>query len=152
MLTKLFTTTPEPGFDRRRIHVHPFRNHRDTLAIIVMTEKNLLIRLRHGEHRLPHLTIPFCLIHFFDQGVFFKNQNILFQRQILAPFPKLLQSPINAGAFCMLAGLVIVPLVSLATKAPDAKLVEDAFSCSNKRVLVPQSEALGDSEDPTYRG
>ena len=71
---------------------------------------------------------------------------------VRSSFPKLLQSPINAGAFCMLAGLVIVPLVSLATQAPDAKLVEDAFSCYNKKVLVPQSEALGDSEDPTYRG
>ena len=64
----------------------------------------------------------------------------------------LLQSPINAGAFCMLAGLLIVPLVSVCTKAPDGTLVEDAFSCYNKKVLVPQSEALGDSEDPTYRG
>ena len=33
-------------------------------------------------------------------------------------FPALLQSPINAGAFCMIAGLVIVPAVSLFTKAP----------------------------------
>ena len=71
---------------------------------------------------------------------------------VRSSFPKLLQSPINAGAFCMLAGLLIVPLVSACTKAPDAKLVEDAFSCYNKKVLVPQSEALGDSEDPTYRG
>src|SRR5699024_7091879 len=30
-------------------------------------------------------------------------------------FPTLLQSPINAGAFCMLAGLIIVPVVSLVT-------------------------------------
>ena len=28
-------------------------------------------------------------------------------------FPVLLQSPINAGVFCMLAGLIIVPVVSL---------------------------------------
>ncbi|MDD6400126.1 MAG: sodium:solute symporter, partial [Lachnospiraceae bacterium] len=32
-----------------------------------------------------------------------------------ASFPTLLQSPINCGAFAMLAGLVIVPLVSLVT-------------------------------------
>ncbi len=61
-------------------------------------------------------------------------------------FPKLLQSPINAGAFCMLAGLVIVPLVSLLSPAPDRALVDDAFSCYDKKVLVRQSEALGDSE------
>ena len=56
----------------------------------------------------------------------------------------LLQSPINAGAFCMLAGLVIVPLVSFVTKAPDKALVEDAFSCYNVKVTVRQTEALGD--------
>ena len=46
----------------------------------------------------------------------------------------------------MLAGLVIVPLVSAFTPAPNKALVEDAFSCYNKKVLVRQTEALGDSE------
>ena len=64
-----------------------------------------------------------------------------------ASFPALLQSPINAGAFCMIAGLVIVPLVSLVTPAPDRNLVDDAFSCYDKRVVVRQSEALGDAEE-----
>lgn len=59
-------------------------------------------------------------------------------------FPALLQSPINAGAFCMLAGLVLVPVVSLFTEKPDSVLVEDAFSCYNTPVVVPQKEALGD--------
>ena len=59
-------------------------------------------------------------------------------------FPPILQSPINAGAFCMLAGLVIVPLVSFVTKAPDKAMVEDAFSCYNVKVTVRQTEALGD--------
>ncbi len=58
----------------------------------------------------------------------------------------LLQSPINAGAFCMLAGLILVPLVSLITPAPDKALVENAFSCYNRQVLVRQTEALGDDE------
>ena len=61
-------------------------------------------------------------------------------------FPPLLQSPINCGAFCMLAGLVIVPAVSLLTPRPDRKLVDDAFSCYEKKVLVRQREALGDPE------
>jgi len=61
-------------------------------------------------------------------------------------FPKLLQSPINAGAFCMLAGLVIVPVVSAFTAAPDKALVEDIFSCYDAKVTVRQSEALGDPE------
>ena len=59
-------------------------------------------------------------------------------------FPVLLRSPINAGAFCMLAGLVLVPLVSAFTAPPDKTLVDDAFSCYDKRVLVRQREALGE--------
>ena len=61
-------------------------------------------------------------------------------------FPAILQSPINAGAFCMLAGMVLVPAVSAATKAPDRALVENAFSCYNRKVLVRQTEALGDEQ------
>ncbi|MCR5825680.1 MAG: sodium:solute symporter family protein [Oscillospiraceae bacterium] len=65
---------------------------------------------------------------------------------VRSSFPKLLQSPINAGAFCMLAGLVIVPVLSLFTPAPDKTLVDNAFSCYDRKVTVRQSEALGDSE------
>ena len=65
---------------------------------------------------------------------------------VRSSFPALLQSPINAGAFCMLAGLVIVPVVSAFTAPPAKALVEDAFSCYDKRVTVRQSEALGDTE------
>ena len=61
-------------------------------------------------------------------------------------FPALLQSPINAGAFCMLAGLIIVPVVSLVTRKPEDALVADAFSCYEQKVLVRQREALGDPE------
>ena len=61
-----------------------------------------------------------------------------------ASFPVLLQSPINAGAFCMIAGLLIVPVVSMFTKKPDSTLVEEAFSCYDKKVLVPQRSALGE--------
>jgi len=63
---------------------------------------------------------------------------------VRASFPTLLQSPINAGAFCMIAGLIIVPVVSLVTPKPDQKLVDDAFSCYEEKVLVPQSQALGE--------
>jgi len=65
---------------------------------------------------------------------------------VKSSFPVLLQSPINAGAFCMIAGLLIVPIVSWFTKKPNKTLVEDAFSCYDKKVLVPQKEALGDKE------
>ena len=61
-------------------------------------------------------------------------------------FPELLRSPINAGAFCMIAGLIIVPVVSLFTARPDRMLVESAFSCYDRRVTVRQKEALSDPE------
>lgn len=61
-------------------------------------------------------------------------------------FPTVLQSPINAGAFCMLAGLVIVPVVSLITPKPDRQLVEESFSCYDQKVLVRQRQALGERE------
>ena len=59
-------------------------------------------------------------------------------------FPTLLQSPINAGVFCMLAGLIIVPVVSLFTKAPDRKHIDHVFSCYDTKVVVPVTEAIGE--------
>lgn len=64
-----------------------------------------------------------------------------------AIFPSILRSPINAGAFCMLAGLIIVPLVSLLTKAPDKESVEKIFACYEHKMLVTAKEAIGESID-----
>lgn len=61
-------------------------------------------------------------------------------KQILPP---IMQNPINCGAIAMLAGLVIVPAVSLFTPKPDQKLVEETFACYNKETVVKQSTALG---------
>ena len=47
-------------------------------------------------------------------------------------FPPILQSPINAGVFCMLVGLIIVPIVSLVSKPPKKEHVEEVFSCYAK--------------------
>ena len=59
-------------------------------------------------------------------------------------FPALLQSPINAGVFCMLAGLIIVPVVSLFTKAPSSEHIDHVFSCYDTKVVVPVTEAIGE--------
>ena len=59
-------------------------------------------------------------------------------------FPTLLQSPINAGVFCMLAGLVIVPIVSLVTKPPKKEHVDSVFSCYDKKVVVSVKDAIGE--------
>jgi SSS family solute:Na+ symporter len=63
---------------------------------------------------------------------------------VRSSFPKLLQSPINAGAFCMLAGLVIVPVVSVFTPKPDKAVVDGSFACYEEKVLVRQRNALSD--------
>ena len=62
-------------------------------------------------------------------------------------FPLILQSPINCGAFAMIGGLVIVPIVSFLTKAPEEKNVEEIFSCYDKKVMVPITEALSEGEE-----
>jgi SSS family solute:Na+ symporter len=35
----------------------------------------------------------------------------------------------------------------LITPKPDRQMVEDSFACYNKKVMVPQSEALADGEE-----
>ena len=60
-------------------------------------------------------------------------------------FPSVLQSPINAGAFCMLAGLVIVPVVSLVTRPPEEKRVERIFACYDRQVTVTVRDSIGEN-------
>ena len=78
--------------------------------------------------------------------VSFLFSTVIMLANILVPsaFPTILRSPINAGAFCMIAGLVLVPVVSLFTPKPDAVLVEESFACYEQKVLVNQKQALGD--------
>ena len=59
-------------------------------------------------------------------------------------FPALLRSPINAGVFCMLAGLLIVPLVSLVTRPPEKEHIDRVFSCYDKKVVVSVTDAIGE--------
>ena len=74
----------------------------------------------------------------------------VFMLAVISPvkgsLPSLLQSPINAGAFCMIVGLVIVPVVSLFTKAPDRKRLEDVFSCYERKVTVTVRDSIGEQE------
>lgn len=58
-------------------------------------------------------------------------------------FPQIIQSPINCGAAAMLAGLLIVPIISLFTPKPDKKLVNDAFACYEEKTQVPKKSSLG---------
>ena len=55
-------------------------------------------------------------------------------------------NPIHAGAIAMLAGLAIVPAVSLFTPKPERALVDGAFACYDRKTVVPQSVALGEED------
>lgn len=57
-------------------------------------------------------------------------------------FTKVIPSPINAGAITMLAGLVVVPVVSLITPKLDSKFVDDIFTCYDETVTVHKKSSL----------
>ena len=59
-------------------------------------------------------------------------------------FPPILQSPINAGVFCMFAGLLLVPVISLFTKPPKQEHIDSVFSCYDKKVLVKVTDSIGE--------
>ena len=65
--------------------------------------------------------------------------NMLFR----SSFPVIMQSPINCGAIAMIAGLILVPLVSLFTKKPDTAFVDACFACYDKTRAVKQKSHLG---------
>ena len=76
---------------------------------------------------------------------FLFSTGIMLLNMVAKPmFPTLLQSPINAGVFCMLAGLVIVPAVSLISKSPKQEHIDHVFSCYDKKVVVPVTDAIGE--------
>jgi len=66
---------------------------------------------------------------------------------ILVPnfFHPMLRSPINAGAFCMIAGLIIVPVVSLITPKLDKDHIEKVFSCYDRMVTVNVTDSIGEA-------
>ena len=57
-------------------------------------------------------------------------------------FTKIIPSPINAGAITMLAGLVIVPVVSAVTPKLDSKFVDEIFTCYDETVTVQKKFSL----------
>ncbi len=52
-------------------------------------------------------------------------------------------SSIRSGAIAMIIGLIIVPVVSLLTKAPEKEMVDDIFSSYENKVTVPKKKNLG---------
>ena len=62
---------------------------------------------------------------------------------VLTMFLHFIASPINAGAITMIAGLILVPIVSAITPKVDKKKVDEMFTCYDKTVVVPETENLG---------
>jgi SSS family solute:Na+ symporter len=55
---------------------------------------------------------------------------------------KYIASPINAGAIAMVAGLIIVPVVSLITPKLKSDKVNDVFSCYEETVTVHTKKSI----------
>ncbi len=62
----------------------------------------------------------------------------------ISPF---FSSPINAGVLSMVAGLVIVPIVSAFTKVKEKENVDRMFDCYERQVTVHASTSLMDAEE-----
>ena len=80
-----------------------------------------------------------CWVSFiFGSGLMLVN---MFAR---ATLPAIIRSPINCGAIAMLAGFVIVPLISLLTRAPDRRFTDRLFECYDRPRQTAAKRALGD--------
>lgn len=69
----------------------------------------------------------------FASGVGITVSNMLF---------KYMDSPINAGALAMIAGLVIVPVVSLITPKMKRETTDEIFSCYEETVVVHKRKSI----------
>lgn len=69
----------------------------------------------------------------FATGVGITVSNLMFQY---------IASPINAGALAMIAGLIVVPVVSLLTPGLEQRKVLEVFSCYEETVTVHTSKSI----------
>jgi SSS family solute:Na+ symporter len=86
-------------------------------------------------------TVAACWVSFI-WGAGIMTLNFISNTWGLFSFPTLIQSPINCGALAMVGGLILVPVVSLITKAPDQDMVNEAFSCYSETTEVARRKAL----------
>ena len=57
-------------------------------------------------------------------------------------FFKFIASPINAGAIAMIAGMIVVPIVSLVTPKMDTSHVDKIFECLEEKVVVSKRKSI----------
>lgn len=62
-------------------------------------------------------------------------------------FLKFIASPINAGAIAMIAGLIVVPVVSVITKKLEKGKVDEIFSCYEESVVVTKRIAISQKDE-----
>ncbi len=86
--------------------------------------------------KTSRLSVWVCF--FFGAGI------MLVDLLVPAVLPSFLRSPINCGAFAMLAGLLIVPIVSLFSKQQNEAQLSEIFSCYDKKTQVRRAESLGE--------
>ncbi|MBR3971508.1 MAG: sodium:solute symporter family protein, partial [Ruminococcus sp.] len=60
----------------------------------------------------------------------------------VALLPEIFRASSNVGVMAMLAGIILVVVISLLTRKPDEKKVEEMFSCYDKKVTVSQKDSL----------
>ena len=53
-----------------------------------------------------------------------------------------IESSINAGAAAMVAGLIVVPVVSILTPGSEKKRVDEIFECYNEKVTITRKRSL----------
>lgn len=83
-------------------------------------------------------TTPAAVWVCFASGVGITVSNMLFHY---------ISSPINAGAIAMVAGLILVPVVSLLTPKMSEEDIEEIFECYNESVTVQKKVALSNKEE-----
>ena len=57
-------------------------------------------------------------------------------------FFKFIASPINAGAIAMIAGMIVVPVVSWITPKMKKEKVDDIFECLDETVTVHRRRSI----------
>jgi SSS family solute:Na+ symporter len=57
-------------------------------------------------------------------------------------FLKFIASPINAGAVAMVAGMIVVPVVSLISPKMNKQKVDEIFTCLDETVVVKKTRAI----------
>ena len=84
--------------------------------------------------------VSFCFATFVEIVQLFKSLGMIKVGGAFLNF--VFRNSLYSGVFCMLAGLAIVPLVSLLTQGTKPENVENMFSCYDKKVMVPAREIL----------